>query len=206
MNLDVRAIPVPITKGGTGQTSQTPAFDALSPLTSAGDLLTHDGADNIRLAKGTGGQFLKMNAGATAPEWGTQGYPIALYLANGNYTGLDGLTRYFGVSGVAQTGTDRFIRVPVPKTGRITRVDWQVMVVSLGSNESSTGYIRINGATDLQVSTAIKHDAVNTAYTLTGANQAVTAGDDIQGKIVIATHATEPSSIFYAITVWVEVP
>lgn len=58
-----------IDQGGTGQTTQTAAFDALAPTTSAGDISYHNGTDNIRLAKGTADQVLTMNAGATAPEW-----------------------------------------------------------------------------------------------------------------------------------------
>lgn len=38
---------------------------------AAGDILYCDGADWVRLAKGTAGQVLEMNAGATAPEWDT---------------------------------------------------------------------------------------------------------------------------------------
>ena len=38
---------------------------------AAGDIMYHNGTDWVRLAKGTGGQTLKMNAGATAPEWVT---------------------------------------------------------------------------------------------------------------------------------------
>lgn len=34
-----------------------------------GDIMFRDGSQLNRLAKGTAGQFLKMNAGATAPEW-----------------------------------------------------------------------------------------------------------------------------------------
>lgn len=62
---------VGIAKGGTGQTTQTAAFDALSPLTTQGDLLYHNGTNNVRLAKGTANQQIRMNAGATAPEWFT---------------------------------------------------------------------------------------------------------------------------------------
>ena len=36
-----------------------------------GDILYFDGTNWVRLAKGTAGQTLKMNAGATAPEWVT---------------------------------------------------------------------------------------------------------------------------------------
>lgn len=60
---------VPIANGGTGQTAKTAAFDALSPLTTAGDIIYRNGSNNVRLALGTAGQQLRVNAGATAPEW-----------------------------------------------------------------------------------------------------------------------------------------
>jgi hypothetical protein len=42
---------------------------ALPASPVAGDMLYHDGASWVSLAKGTAAQLLKMNAGATAPEW-----------------------------------------------------------------------------------------------------------------------------------------
>ena len=60
---------VAIANGGTGQTSQTAAFDALAPTTTAGDLITHNGTDNVRLAVGSSGQVLKVVGGA--PSWST---------------------------------------------------------------------------------------------------------------------------------------
>lgn len=60
-----------ISQGGTGQTTATAAFDALAPTTTQGDIIYHNGTDNVRLAKGTAAQVLTMNAGATAPEWAT---------------------------------------------------------------------------------------------------------------------------------------
>ena len=38
---------------------------------AAGDTLYYNGTDYVRLAKGTTGQVLTMNTGATAPEWST---------------------------------------------------------------------------------------------------------------------------------------
>lgn len=63
------ATDVAIADGGTGQSTATDAFDALAPTTTQGDILYHNGTANVRLAKGTAGQILQMNAGATAPEW-----------------------------------------------------------------------------------------------------------------------------------------
>lgn len=56
-----------IANGGTGQTSKAAAFDALSPLTTAGDLL-YGGASGTgtRLAAGTSSQVL---IGGTTPAW-----------------------------------------------------------------------------------------------------------------------------------------
>ena len=65
--------PIALADGGTGQTTQTAAFDGLSPLTTQGDILTHDGTNNVRLALGNAGEYLKVNAGGTDVEWG-EGY------------------------------------------------------------------------------------------------------------------------------------
>jgi hypothetical protein len=51
-----------IANGGTGQTSKTPAFDALSPTTTKGDLIAYDGTDNVRLGVGTNGYVLTADS------------------------------------------------------------------------------------------------------------------------------------------------
>lgn len=53
-------------------------------LTTQGDIIYATGASTpARLAKGTAGQVLQMNSGATAPEWGT----APARLITGQYTG-----------------------------------------------------------------------------------------------------------------------
>ena len=56
---------LPIANGGTGQTSQTNAFDALSPTTTAGDIIVNNGTDNVRQAIGTDGQTLVVDTSQT---------------------------------------------------------------------------------------------------------------------------------------------
>ena len=56
----------------------TDGTDVGATLTTQGDILYRDGSGLQRLAKGTAGQALKMNTGATAPEWGTGGGLVLL--------------------------------------------------------------------------------------------------------------------------------
>lgn len=79
---------VAIADGGTGAGTATAAFDALAPTTTEGDIIYHNGMDNVRLAKGTTKQSLKMNSGATAPEWGTN--IEKLYISTTEVTFTDG--------------------------------------------------------------------------------------------------------------------
>jgi len=70
-----------IEKGQTFQTREgvtnTKLNDLIDKATwtitgqSAGDICYFNGTDWVRLAKGTAGQVLTMNAGATAPVWET---------------------------------------------------------------------------------------------------------------------------------------
>jgi hypothetical protein len=59
-----------ISRGGTGQSSQTAAFDALAPTTTKGDSIVYNGSDNVRFAVGTDGQVLTADSGtATGLNW-----------------------------------------------------------------------------------------------------------------------------------------
>nr|WP_295905652.1 tail fiber domain-containing protein [uncultured Bdellovibrio sp.] len=61
---------LPIANGGTGQATATAAFNGLSPSTTKGDLIVHDGTNDIRLPVGTNGQVLSANlAQASGLQW-----------------------------------------------------------------------------------------------------------------------------------------
>jgi hypothetical protein len=50
-----------ISRGGTGQSTQTAAFDALSPTTTRGDLIVNDGTNDVRLALGSSARYLRSD-------------------------------------------------------------------------------------------------------------------------------------------------
>ncbi|AFY02863.1 putative cell wall surface anchor family protein [Bdellovibrio bacteriovorus str. Tiberius] len=63
---------LPIANGGTGATTALGAFNALSPLTTKGDVLVRDGSNNIRLPVGTNGQVLTADSAVAAGvKWAT---------------------------------------------------------------------------------------------------------------------------------------
>ncbi|QDK45922.1 hypothetical protein DOM22_12555 [Bdellovibrio sp. ZAP7] len=89
---------VPITKGGTGASTASGAFTALSPMTAKGDLISYSSSAPSVLAVGTTGQILTADsAQATGLKWATP-----TFFANGGNTfGADatlGLTDGYGLS------------------------------------------------------------------------------------------------------------
>ena len=61
---------VAIANGGTGQTTANPAFNALAPTTTKGDLIVNNGTANVRQAVGTDTYVLTANSSsATGLSW-----------------------------------------------------------------------------------------------------------------------------------------
>jgi len=75
---------LPIAGGGTGQTTAVAAFDALAPTTTKGDLIAHNGTDNIRVAVGaTNGHVLTVDsAEASGIKWAAASGGIAPLFAS----------------------------------------------------------------------------------------------------------------------------
>lgn len=117
---------VSVALGGTGQTSVTAAFDALAPTTTQGDMIYYNGSDNVRLAKGTALQQLRMNSAATAPEWFTSTAKTAVELSSDvaftatTFSSITGMSfsvtsgtkyRFFGIIVYTTTNAARGIKV-----------------------------------------------------------------------------------------------
>jgi hypothetical protein len=100
-NADINfATGLPIANGGTGQTTAAAAFNALSPITSTGDLIIGNGANSAtRLAIGTNGYVLTSNG--TTASWAASTGGVTSF-----QTSLSGLTPNTGTGGaVTLAGT-----------------------------------------------------------------------------------------------------
>ncbi|MEI6264651.1 MAG: tail fiber domain-containing protein [Sphingobacteriia bacterium] len=83
---------VTIAQGGTGASTKTAAFDALSPMTTSGDIIYGAATGTgTRLAAGTNGQILTLAGGI--PSWATNNQWSIL----GN-TGLNAVTNFLGTT------------------------------------------------------------------------------------------------------------
>ena len=90
--------------GNAGGMTWAAVSQYTTPLTTEGDILYRDGSGDARLAKGSAGQVLKMNSGASAPEWGTAGVSISND-ANNRVTTADGSAGLVGEANLTFDGT-----------------------------------------------------------------------------------------------------
>ena len=99
---------LPIGNGGTGQTTASAAFNALSPITTTGDLIYGSGANtSSRLAIGTSGQILTVVAGV--PAWASLGTIVSSFSAGTTgftpSTATTGAVTLSGTLNIANGGT-----------------------------------------------------------------------------------------------------
>ena len=96
----VQLISNPVSTGGTGASSAQDAFDNLAPTTTAGDLITHDGSDNIRLPLGAAHKCLKVNSAANAVEWAdVHGHEALTYVLAADPLGVPSMSCEINMSG-----------------------------------------------------------------------------------------------------------
>lgn len=88
--------PVSIANGGTGQVTAAAAFNALSPVTSTGDLILGDGANSsTRLGIGTSGFVLKSTGTTAAWQLNPTYLPVVLH--SGSPTNISVASGYLPV-------------------------------------------------------------------------------------------------------------
>lgn len=82
---------LPVANGGTGQTTAVAGFDALSPVTTKGDLIVKNATNNVRLAVGTDGQIpVADSTEAAGIKWANKGKSlVARYALTSNQSVTD---------------------------------------------------------------------------------------------------------------------
>lgn len=130
---------VAIADGGTGASTATAAFDNLAPTTTQGDIIYHNGTDNVRLAKGTAKQVLQMNTGATAPEWSSSVLDVQTFTSSGTWTKPNfGTTAFIQVWGGGGSGGKTTADVTAGGGGGGAYVQRFIALSSLGGTETVT--------------------------------------------------------------------
>ena len=130
---------LPIANGGTGQTTAAAAFNALSPITTTGDLIIGNGTNSAtRLGIGTNGYVLKSNG--TTASWATSGGGAGSVLQVVSTTKTDAFsttsTSYVDITGLSVSIT------PTSNTSKI------LVILSIsGSEQSGWGYQLLRGST-----------------------------------------------------------
>jgi hypothetical protein len=155
---------VTIAQGGTGQTTQASAFNALSPITSTGDLILGNGANSAtRLAIGLNGYVLTSNG--TTASWAAGGGSGAT-ITNDTTTATNVYPLFAnatsGSLGTAYTSNAKYLYKP--STGELTA---SAMVSSNGihvnTNTVATSYTIATGNNGLSAGPV----SVNSSITVT---------------------------------------
>jgi len=150
---------LPIGNGGTGQITASAAFNALSPITTAGDLILGTGANTAgRLGIGTNGQVLTSNG--TTASWQSVAATVTSF--SGGTTGLTPSTATTGV---------------VTLAGTLATTNGGTGLTAF----TSGGVVYASSTSALTTGSALKFDGTSLSVGTTGATTGLT------GAIVYAT-------------------
>jgi hypothetical protein len=170
-----------ITNGGTGQTTASSAFNALSPITTTGDLIIGNGTNSsTRLGIGTNGYVLTSNG--TTATWSASSGGVTSFTA-----GTTGLTPSSATTGA------------ITLSGTLVVGNGGTGVATLTGLAYGNGTSAFTSATGAQVVSVIGSTAVTNATNSTNAtnatNLALTSGSGATNYITFASSATGNQAI-----------
>jgi hypothetical protein len=158
------AATVTIAQGGTGQTTQTAAFDALAPTTTAGDLIVYNGTDNVRQGIGSDGQVLIADSSqpnklkwATAPSGNTN------FITNGSAeaNNTTGWATYAETDAVTFTDAGDLVSTVSPHgLSNGNQISFTSITSTTGINTNTLYYVISATSTTFQVASSLGGSAL----------------------------------------------
>ncbi len=184
------ATTIALNKGGTGQTTKSAAFDALSPMSASGDII-YGGASGTgtRLAKGSDTQVLTLASGV--PTWA----PPVTGFANPMTTGGDII--YGGASGVATRLANGSAGQVLTSAGGTSAPTWSTRGFLPLSARYTTATAGSYGASDTVVNYGTSVYDANSIVT-TGASWHVTIPSGYDGNYLVCAHVLFESQLYAA--------
>ena len=191
---------IAIANGGTGQTTNTLAFNALSPVTTRGDIITRGATNNQRLALGTVGQILRSDG--TDLVYTTATYPTTTAVSTLLYSSAANVisalaTANSGILVTSATGVPSISAqlTYVTTTGVLTNVlsvnsSSRIMVTNANAGGAAACDIVANNGT-----ASISITQRGTAFTTTGlvvANQGMLSSSAASSMLINTTVASVP--------------
>lgn len=170
------ATTISINHGGTGQTTASAGFNALSPMTTGGDLI-YGGASGVgtRLANGGSGQVLTSAGGTSAPTWTnvltnpmttlgdtlyTNASPAAAALP-GNTTTTNKFLTQVGTGSASTAPAWSTIQTTDLPAGPINPTG---AVIMYGGSTAPTGYLLCDGSAVSRTTFAALFAVISTTY------------------------------------------
>lgn len=178
---------IPIAYGGTGQTTQTNAFDALAPTTTKGDLIVSNGTDNVRVAVGANGLVLTADSSqASGVSWASASAMTLL----GTLTTTSGSTQTLSslvLTGYSMLVVEIFEVSNTGTSGNFTMAGQSLCSVPGNSAQAISGIVQVMLGSGATISAIANNRVIGTGGLTTGGNTTSS------GSLAITTATTSIS-------------
>lgn len=178
-----------ISRGGTGQSTALAAFNALSPLTTLGDVLYHNGTNNVRLAGNitTTKKYLSQTGdgvNSAAPSWDT--ISAGDIISGEALTKVDDTNVTLTLGGTPATSLLKASSLTLGWTGQLSPTRGGTGVANTGTITLG-GSLVISGAFDLTLTLT---DLTNITLPTTGTLATLAGNETLTNKTIDADSNT----------------